>query len=254
VRPRDFIVYHNIRPVVCCFSGGKDSLVATHYTLNDIEDAGLNVERYVVHVDTTVALPGVQDYVRSVARQLDWPLVILHPKVPFDELVQRWGMPTMRRRWCCYYLKLEPIRDFVRSLSPGIKCEVLGLRKAESVRRRNLPGSFLLQKGMFAVWKYAPIIDWSDEDVARYIARHNLPVNPLYKLVRTSGECWCGIYTKPKVLDILATKFPEWFERFVRLEESFRSGGTAFYLQNRPISAKEFARRVRLTDFLEAEK
>jgi len=107
----------------------------------------------------------------------------------------------------------------------------------------------LLQKGMFAVWKYAPIIDWSDEDVTRYIAQHNLPVNPLDRLINTSGECWCGVYTTPRVLDILATKFPDWFERFVRLEESFRSG-TAFYLQNRPISAKEFARRKRLPDFL----
>jgi len=250
VRPRDFIVRHNIRHVVCCFSGGKDSLVATHYTFSDIEDAGLNVERYVVHVDTTVALPGVQDYVREVARRLGWPLVILRPKVPFDELVRRWGMPTMRRRWCCYRLKLEPIRDFTRSLGSGIKCEVLGLRRAESVRRRNLGGSFLLQKGMFAVWKYAPIIGWTSEDVGRYIRRHRLPVNPIYRLIDSSGECWCGVYKSRWELEIAAAQFPDWFERFVRLEESFRKGGSAFYFHGRRVRAEGIARRPRLTDFI----
>jgi len=166
MRPRDFVLRRNIRHVTCFFSGGKDSLVSTHYTLSDIED--LQVNKVVVHVDTTCSLPGVQDYVREVAQRFGWNLRILRPKKSFWDLARRWGSPTMRRRWCCYYLKLEPIIRLVRELSrTGMVCEVLGLRREESSRRRNLPQfySYWNRRYKYLTWKYAPIIDWSERDV-----------------------------------------------------------------------------------------
>jgi len=242
---------HEIHSVICCFSGGKDSLVATHYTLLDVEDLGVDV--YVIHVDTTCALPGVEEYIKSIAKELGWPLTILKPDVSFLDLAERWGMPTMRRRWCCYHLKLKPIIEFVKTL-PGPRCEVTGLRRCESIRRRNLPESYYIWKrGSVAVWKYAPIIDWLDEDVNKYIKRFGLPVNPIYRLVNTSGECVCGVYTTPKKLDIIATHFPAWFQRFVELEQKSRKHGAAFYLRNRPLKAANIASRRRLTDWVEVK-
>ena len=60
VAPREFIKRLGIKSLICCFSGGRDSLVSTHYVL---EHQGLkhreDLEIHVVLVDTTVMIPMV---------------------------------------------------------------------------------------------------------------------------------------------------------------------------------------------------
>jgi len=61
LNPREFVEEYGIRSLVCCFSGGKDSLVMTHYTLSQVQDME-DLDIYVLHVDTTTeqlrACPG----------------------------------------------------------------------------------------------------------------------------------------------------------------------------------------------------
>ena len=135
MEPKEFVKEYSIKSLVSCFSGGKDSLVTTHYVLRNLEDVE-DLDRYVVHVDTSVSLPGVQDYVKEICDVHGWNLVILKPKVDFWTLAEKWGMPSFRRRWCCYHLKLEPLREFIKGLRPQ-RAEVLGLRISENPRRRS---------------------------------------------------------------------------------------------------------------------
>ena len=123
---RDWVEEHGIKNVVCCFSGGRDSLVATHYTYKMLRDA--NIDIYTVFVDTTIMIPDVYDFVKEVSDRYGWNLIILKPDKAFKEYALEKGMPTMRRRWCCYYLKLRPIREFVKTLRPPV-VEILGLRR-----------------------------------------------------------------------------------------------------------------------------
>jgi len=245
MNPKDFVEEYCIRSLVIGFSGGKDSLCTTHYTLSELAD--IKIDKYVVHVDTTAALPGVQDYVKKVADQFNWPLVVLRPEKDFDAHALEKGMPSMHRRWCCFYLKIKPFMDFTSKLPPQ-RAEVTGLRRAESRRRSKMKEVFYNKKGL--VWKYAPIIDWTDDDVKRYIREHNLPISPVAKLIGHSGECLCGVFASVKSLEIVKAHYPEFFQRFVELEKQFRSGGAAFFLHNKPLRATDLLKQKCIEEWM----
>jgi len=249
MNPKEFVKEYSIRSLVIGFSGGKDSLCATHYTLSELSDLPelLKPTIYVVHVDTTVALPGVQDYVKEVCNRFNWPLVLLRPEKDFETEVQSKGMPSMRRRWCCFYLKLKPFMDFTAKLPPQ-RAEITGLRRAESIRRSKMKEVFYNRKGH--VWKYAPIIDWSDDDIKHYIRKHNLPTSPVSKLIGHSGECLCGVFASVKSLNIIKANYPDFFNRFVELEKQFRSGGAAFFLHNKPLRASDLMKQKCIEEWM----
>ena len=243
MNPREFVAEYAIRSLVCSFSGGKDSLVSTHYVLSELED--VDIDKYVVHVDTTVMCPGTVEFVEEICRGLGWPLTVLRPEPDFWTLVEEgMPMPTMRRRWCCFFLKLKPIRDFVRNLNPQ-RAEVTGLRRDESIRRKNLPEVFYLRKSR--VWKYAPIAGCSEKDVLRYMKTHDLPMPPHYRL-GIKETCLCGAYSSKKQMEIIRGRFPEVFNKFVELEKKFKSGGAAFYFHDKPTYAKDFLKQKTLNE------
>jgi len=242
MNPKEFVEEYCIKSLVCCFSGGKDSLVATHYVLSELMGVE-SLDKFVVFVDTTVMCPGTVEFVKDVSQQFGWNLKVLRPKVDFWTLVkQGMPMPTMHRRWCCYALKLEPIKDFVRDLKPQ-RAEVTGLRRNESWRRRKLSEVFYHRKSW--VWKYAPIINWSERDVLRYMRDHDLPMPPHYRL-GIKETCLCGAFSNKKQMRIVRGRFPEFFQKFVELEAKFKSGGSAFYFNNKPVYAKDFLKQQTL--------
>jgi len=227
---RKFCLKHRIKTVISCFSGGRDSLVATHFAHSQVADI---VDFKVLHVDTTIALPGVQDYIREVCDRLGWDLHVVRPERTFEEFIPTHGMPIRTRRWCCYHLKLEPIIKFVRAQEPP-RCEVLGLRREESVRRRRLPRH--IWKEVSRAWSFCPIMDWSKGDVEAYIRRHELPLNPIYKVLNSSGECVCGAFMTKKQMMIVRGNFPDFYKRFLRIERMLRKG-KAFWFGDEVVSA-----------------
>lgn len=227
---KEFVTKYKIKTVVCCLSGGKDSLAATHFTCTNLADSPITIR--VAYVDTTVALPGVKDYVVKVAKEFGWPLVTLRPKEDFFSLAAKRGMPTRRGRWCCYNLKLEPLIAYTKKLAKP-RVQITGMRATESTRR-----SLLVSKGEIyqLMWRnigkhflYSPTFWWSNEEVKKYIKKHSLPINPAYDLIGSSGECVCGVYLNLKNLCLIRDTFPTFFQKFVALEEEFRNGGSAFY-------------------------
>jgi len=235
-----------VRSLVCCFSGGKDSLVSTHYVLSELADS--DIGKYVVFVDTTVMLPLTVDFVRETAERFGWPLKILRPDPDFWTLAGKWGTPTMRRRWCCYALKLKPIQDFVRGLKPQ-RGEVTGLRRDESIRRAKFRQ--VIYKRRVRSWGYAPILTWSEKQVLAYIKRHNLPMPPHYRL--GLGEtCMCGVFSSKRELMIVKALWPELFGKFMQLEAGFKSRGAAFYFNNKPCYAKDLAKQKTLTEYMKS--
>jgi len=63
MRPREFVRKYGIKALVLCFSGGKDSLVSTHYTLTETQ--GFSAPKYVVWVDTTIMIPPAAKFVKE---------------------------------------------------------------------------------------------------------------------------------------------------------------------------------------------
>jgi len=152
----------------------------------------------------------------------------------------------MRRRWCCYALKLKPIQDFVCKLKPQ-RAEVTGLRRDESIRRAKFRQ--VIYKRKVRSWCYAPILNWTEKQVLAYIKRHDLPVPPHYRL--GLGEtCMCGAFGSKRELMIVKALWPELFEKFVRLEDGFKPHYAAFYFNNKRCFAKDLAKQKTLTEYI----
>ena len=78
------------------------------------------------------------------------------------------------RKLCCGIRKMEPLR---RALS-GLDAWITGLRREQSVTRTDVH-KVEWDEGNKLV-KVNPLVDWSREDVWKYIRDHNVPYNALH--------------------------------------------------------------------------
>jgi len=239
MKPREFVKDYGIRSLVCCFSGGKDSLATTHYMLSELED--VDIDKYVVWADTGVMLPIVEPYVRDVCEQFGWKLEIVSPAEDKDfwTTAKKKGLPRVHRRWCCDPLKLKPIFEFTKKLSPQRGCTT-GVRRDESIRRTKYLQVTYFKK---TYWLYHPIFDWTEKQVRAYIKSEHLPFPPQYKL-GLKETCMCGAFANKKEIMILKAQFPEFFQRFVELEKELK--GYAAFNFGYPCYAKELAKQKTL--------
>jgi len=243
---KTFIKEYGIKSLVCCFSGGKDSLAMTHFVMSEIREFESPIGIHVVFVDTGVMLPVTVKYVEKVCAEQGWPLRILRPKQNFWELAERWGCPSPNRRWCCRALKLDPIRDFVVTLPPQ-RGECVGIKWCDSRKRSKLRQ--IQYKRRSRSWGYLPIVDWTDEQVWAYIRRHRLPEPPHYRM-GIPETCVCGAFGHKKEWMALRAHFPGLFAKFVDLEKRLRPGRTAFYDKGQRLSTKEILAQKTLEEFM----
>lgn len=78
------------------------------------------------------------------------------------------------RKECCKIRKIVPLR---RALADQ-KCWITGLRREQSPTRTDL-GDTEWDEG-FGLWKFNPLIEWTEKDVWDYIRANNVPYNELH--------------------------------------------------------------------------
>jgi phosphoadenosine phosphosulfate reductase len=170
------------------YSGGKDSDVI-------LELVKMSGKKYkAVYKQTTVDPPLTTAYVKSKGA------VVLHPKTTFFKLIEKRGMPTRFRRFCCAELKEYYTSKYV----------VLGVRRAESIKRakRYVEPEECRNFGKNKKAKqYYPILYWSNEDVLKFIETHKIKLHPLYyredgsiDINRRLGCMCCPLQSKKKLL------------------------------------------------------
>ncbi|MCG7584915.1 phosphoadenylyl-sulfate reductase [Photobacterium sp. OFAV2-7] len=71
--------------------------------------------------------------------------------------------------------KVEPMRRALDELNVG--CWFSGLRREQSDTRATLP-VLAIQNGLF---KFLPLIDWTNRDIHQYLTQHDLPYHPLWE-------------------------------------------------------------------------
>jgi len=217
------------------FSGGRDSLVALHILNRAAEELGVNIT--ALYVDTTASLPDTLEYVKTVCKWLGVKLVFLKPRKDYFTLVERWGFPTMTRRWCCFHLKIQPLKDFFSNKN-GPLMVFDGIRSDESYRRASFP-----QIGFhkhFGCLCCHIIFDWSSYDVRQYIAKNNLYVNPLYDLgLKRASECWCPVYKAREQFVMLKENYPDFFNKLVHLESKLKTGGSMIFKKGKRIYLRD---------------
>jgi phosphoadenosine phosphosulfate reductase len=131
----------------------------------------------VVFIDTRYHFPETLETVEVVRRHYGLNLRVLTvPPQPVD----LWRADPAN---CCSAAKVEQLdRALVGKLA-----WMSGLRRAESPTRANAP---IVARDLRGLVKVNPIATWSDDDVAGYLADHEVPYNPLLDRGYPSIGCW----------------------------------------------------------------
>ena len=194
-------------PVEVSYSGGKDSDVI----LELAKMAG--IEYRAIYKNTTIDPPGTIKHCKEKGVE------ILQPKESFFRLVERKGIPTRRARFCCSELKEYKVLDRA----------IQGIRRSESIKRRDRykePEICRVYNKDEKVKVYLPILDWTDEDVARFVKEREIECHPLYyddqgnfHPERRLGCIGCPMKSDNGKEDYL--KYPRMLKRLVVSDEKF---------------------------------
>lgn len=189
------------------YSGGKDSDVI----LELAKMAGIKYR--AIYKNTTIDPPGTIKHCRENGVE------ILQPKESFFQLVERKGIPTRRARFCCSELKEYKVLDRA----------IQGIRRSESIKRRDRykePEICRVYGKDNKVKVYLPILDWTDEDVARFIEERHIQCHPLYYDTegkfhpeRRLGCIGCPMKSDNGKADF--KKYPKMLKRLVKAAQTF---------------------------------
>ena len=149
------------QPVEICYSGGKDSDVI----LELARMAGINYR--AIYKNTTIDPPG------TIKHVLDNGVEMVRPKKTFFQLMDNYGFPSRRMRYCCSFLKEYKVLDYA----------VLGIRAEESPKRKELykePEICKVYSAKEKVRQYMPILDWTIDDVTEFLNERNVRCAPVY--------------------------------------------------------------------------
>lgn len=236
-------------------SGGKDSTVLKEIAWKCHEKYGLQYD--IVHNHTTIDAPETVYFVRRErererGRGIEY--TISYPEMSFDQLCLKKGMlPTRIKRFCCNYLKEKTQIDEGRLVST-----ITGVRRNESTARKKNQGAVTMigaeelkdgvidgvnftktDKGGVVLLNYDnsenvemvytcfrtnkrlvnPLINWTDDDVWRYIRDNKLPYNPLYECGWNRVGCvGCPMAGNSGRTQQFA-RYPKYKERYIRIAD-----------------------------------
>lgn len=203
------------------FSGGKDSCCVLSLAL-DVTD---NVE--CLFMSSSIDLPGSIDFVERQCKKFGVKLHITDPardyQGDFSYWVRKFGyFPATGYTWCTSRLKLRPARAYFRKLyGRDALYKLTGVRKEESSRRAKIYGG----KDVFeedyehsGSYMVHPILEWTDNDVKKFLKSINFEINENYKPCGVSGCYYCPFYQVEIYENILRT-YPNIYDDIIALEK-----------------------------------
>lgn len=223
----DYLHLHD--KVVVGFSGGKDSLAALLWCLENIERDKL--VPFFVNLGWGVDWPHGIAYVQLVEEIYDTKINILGPTDPkypggFHDLLLQYGYMQPVSCWLRNRMKIAFVHKFLeqQGLLPkqGANiCQVIAVRWAESKNREKMyPDRGIIQdiKAHFA----SPIIQWLESDVVHFFADRGIKLHTAYQHSARMGCLACthesreGAINTRKKLPELWAQILEWHGRGAR--------------------------------------
>lgn len=196
--------HENSVPVVSV-SGGKDSTATVLLMLEN------NIKCNFVFADTEWESPITYEYLDYLEQTLTIKINRVGVAGGMQRKIrERAGFPARKQRWCTKELKVIPIKEYHEAISLLLEVDtisVVGIRSQESKERAELPEFEYCNLWNGYVWR--PIKGLSVEDVLKIHNRHNVKVNPLYKLGFSRVGCFPCIYSQKEEIRLLALLFPD---------------------------------------------
>lgn len=189
------------------YSGGKDSDVI----LELVKMSGIPYR--AIYKNTTIDPP------KTIQHCKEKGVEIIHPEISFYKLIEKKGMPTRRARFCCSVLKEYKVLD--RAVQGIRRCE----SKARAERYKEPEVCRVYDKNN-KVKVYLPILEWTDDDVARFINERGIKCHPLYydeqgnfKVERRLGCIGCPMQSDAGKKDFL--QHPKVLKRMIEALKVF---------------------------------
>lgn len=148
-------------PVEIAYSGGKDSDVL----LQLAKESRINYKAY--YKNTTIDPKGTKKHV------IENNVTIINPKESFFNLIQKKGLPSMFRRFCCSELKEYKI----------LNVSAIGVRAAESTKRKKRYKTFeecRIYPNKEKVHQYYPLYNFTNKNIKDFIIDRNLTLAQCY--------------------------------------------------------------------------
>jgi len=195
------------RPITnVSFSGGKDSTAV--YTL--AKKAGVTNAFFI---DTGIEFPETVEFVQSMG------IPIIPKSTDFWQAAEKAGPPGKDNRWCCKFLKQNPLRTVLAQSGPCVT--VQGNRWYESWNRADLEEAVQNPLNPLQL-NVSPIRNWRALEVFLYLWWQKVPVNPLYD----RGLERIGCYLCPAMLEseyeLLREQYPAIAQRWDEVLERWQ--------------------------------
>src|SRR5579859_7756414 len=149
--------FHPRLTLACSFQ--KEESVLVHM-LTQVEQ-----EARVFVIDTGVLFPETLETWREYERRFGLRVEVLDASSP--------GEPWTVDR-CCSMAKVRALESALQ----GVDAWITGVRRDHASTRADARKIEFDQKR--GIWKFNPLVDWSDQDIWRYVFEHDLPYNPLH--------------------------------------------------------------------------
>lgn len=195
-------------PIEISYSGGKDSDVI----LELAKMAGIPYQ--AIYKNTTIDPPGTIKHCQEKGVE------VFAPTINFFDLVKKKGMPTMRARFCCEVLKEYKVLD--RAVQGIRRCE--STARAKRYKEPTVCRFYGSKKNHVEV--FLPILEWTDDDVAEFIAERDIKCHPLYydeqgnfHVERRLGCIGCPLRSDKGKADFLA--YPRFLKQLIRSEQIY---------------------------------
>ena len=143
----------------------------------------------VITVDTGFLFTETIAFRDGLADRLKLNLRVYRPVMSREAFLEEHGkMWRSSPDACCAFNKREPFDRAKREL--GVRCWLTGIRREQSVTRRNAE---IVQLDHLGLIKLCPIAAWTAKDVHYYLQENDLPCHPL----RDPGYLSIGCHPEP---------------------------------------------------------
>jgi len=213
------------------WSGGKDSTATLLWVLNNVNHSNYKVLYVELKGNTDHRC---NEYILEIAEKLGIEDKLIfysatHNGLDFFELMDKWGVPVIKYRWCLYKLKIPAFK------SVPTKIIVSGVRATDSKIRMKFVKELTYSK-YTRKWSINPIWNWTKEQVLDYIKDNGLKLNPCYEILGHSGNCcYCPYADKEHIIKTLSD--PYWRNKILpaleRKKDNLLKGKIGTQIYNR---------------------
>lgn len=185
--------------IVCSYSGGYDSMIATHKALAWAKRNAHSTNITTVAINTCIHADGWPEYVRKSAKAIGarrfeiWTTTMLDKWVA-DVEERGFAYRKAQHKIYFYYLKQNAFRAVVAHYKKYRHDRIMfvtGVRRLESRERADTPESEQIGSNVWC----NPLVYWNEQEVHDYRLTHDLPENPFYARTNNSGDCLCNWHT-----------------------------------------------------------